>query len=142
MMLPDSSVDDSCLDSPFCYARVLGIYHANVVYTGPGMVSYQPRRMEFLWVRWYHQIDIMKTGWKSRRLDRAKFPPMSAAGAFGFVDPNNVLRACHIIPVFHKGLRHVDGNGLSRCAQDSSDWIEYYINRYYILFIVPFSKLM
>ena len=84
----------------------------------------------------------MKTGWKSRRLDHAKFPPMSAAGAFGFVDPNDVLRACHIIPVFHKGLRHVDGNGLSRCAQDSSDWIEYYINRYYILFIVPFSKLM
>ena len=25
MMLPDSSVDDSCLDSPFCYAHVLGI---------------------------------------------------------------------------------------------------------------------
>jgi hypothetical protein len=27
---------------PFRYARVLGIYHANVVYVGPGMVNYQP----------------------------------------------------------------------------------------------------
>ncbi|KAF8834372.1 hypothetical protein BDN67DRAFT_992676 [Paxillus ammoniavirescens] len=28
---------------PFCYARVLGIYHANVIYIGPGSKDYQSR---------------------------------------------------------------------------------------------------
>jgi hypothetical protein len=27
---------------PFGYAQVLGIYHANIVYTGPRMIDYQP----------------------------------------------------------------------------------------------------
>src|ERR1700722_3457156 len=40
-------------DHPFMYARVLGIYHANVIYTGEGMVDYQARRVEFLWIRWF-----------------------------------------------------------------------------------------
>lgn len=141
MMLQAPSVDEGCSGPPFCYARVLGIYHANVVYTGPGMVNYQPHRMEFLWVRWYHQIDAARTGWKYRKLDRANFAPISAAGAFGFVDPSDILRACHLIPVFHKGLQHVDGHGFSRFAQDSSDWVEYYINRCVFLCRLATSNL-
>lgn len=130
MMLPDAaSPEDSHTDSPFRYARVLGIYHANVVCAGPGMVNYQPCRMEFLWVRWYIQIDTAQTGWRSRKLDHGRFPPVSTVGAFGFVDPNDILRACHVIPVFRKGLYHVDGRGLSHCARDSSDWVEYFFNR-------------
>ena len=38
------------VDHPFLYARVLGIYHANVIYTGGRAPSYQARRFEFLWV--------------------------------------------------------------------------------------------
>ena len=41
------------VDHPFLYSHVLGIYHANIVYTGDGVQSYQARRFEFLWVRWY-----------------------------------------------------------------------------------------
>ena len=40
----------------FLYARVLGIYHANVIYTGPQSMDYRPLWMEFLWVRWYTWI--------------------------------------------------------------------------------------
>ena len=115
---------------PFYYAQVLGIYHANIVYTGLGMVDYQPRRMEFLWIRWYQHAELMQSGWDTHRLDRIQFPPLAAEDAFGFIDPLDAVRACHIIPAFASGKLHIDGRGLSHCAQDRSDWVSYYVNRY------------
>ena len=43
------------LDSahPFLYAHVLGIFHANIIYSGPGSKDYIARRLEILWVRWF-----------------------------------------------------------------------------------------
>jgi hypothetical protein len=114
---------------PFRYARVLGIYHVNVVYVGPGMVDHRPRRLEFLWVRWYQRTAVLNTGWGARKLDTVQFPPVTSDEAFGFVDPSEVLRCCHIVPAFAQGKVHIDGRGRSRCARDSSDWRTYYINR-------------
>jgi hypothetical protein len=119
----------AALIHPFCYARVLGIYHANVIYTGPGMLDYRPRRLDFLWVRWY-QYDEGPSGWDVCRLDRLSFPPMAGEDAFGFLDPSDVLRGSHIIQAFALQKRHPDAIGLSRCAQDSGDWNAYYVNRY------------
>jgi hypothetical protein len=34
----------------FLYAHVLGIFHANVIYTGPGMCDYEAHHLDFLWV--------------------------------------------------------------------------------------------
>lgn len=115
----------------YLYARVLGVCHANIVYVGPRAVDYQPRRMDFLWVRWYEQVDSGCTGWSSRKLDRARFPSFSdsTGRGFGFIDPSLVLRASHIIPMFRKGKRYEDGKGMSLCGKDSSDWKEYYISR-------------
>ena len=47
---------DPKIDHPFWFARVLGIYHVNVVYTGSGMLDYTPRRFDFLWVRWFSNM--------------------------------------------------------------------------------------
>ncbi len=127
MVLADS--DDNNSAQPFRYARVLGIFHVNAIYVGPGMTNYQPHRLEFLWVRWYHNMDTIATGWQARKLDRVQFPSMSEGDAFDFLDPSDVLRGCHIVPAFAKGKLHSDGKGFSRCAQDSSDWVEYYVNR-------------
>jgi len=114
---------------PYGYAKILGIYHANAMYVGPGMVDYQPRRMEFLWVRWYRRVEAVRTGWDFHKLDRVQFSPVGEEDAFGFIDPSDVLRSCHLIPAFSKGKAHVDGKGLSVCAQDSSDWAAYYVMR-------------
>jgi hypothetical protein len=108
----------------FRYARVLGVYHANVVYVGLGMVDYQPRRMEFLWVRWYRHSIV--GGWASRRLDCFHFPSVTQQDSFGFIDPSDVLRACHMIPAFAQEPLHLDGIGMSPLARDSSDWVTYY----------------
>ena len=59
MLLADNGhvANSPSTDYHFLYARVLGVYHANVVYTGPGMHDYTSRRLDFLWVRWYEVVD-------------------------------------------------------------------------------------
>ena len=116
---------------PFLYGRVLEIFHANVVYKGPGMCDYTPRRLYFLWVRWYDLEPATKKGKSTTlyELDRLAFPSVSHQGAFGFLDPSDVLRGCHIIPAFAKGRAFPDGRGISRLARDSDDWKGYYVSR-------------
>lgn len=125
---PSNSLDPSPLH-PFKYARVLGVYHVNAIYAGPGMIDYKPHRFEFLWVRWFRPIHTISAGWHTRKLDRVQFLPIAEDGAFGFVDPSDIIRSCHIIPRFAKGKLHSDGKGLSLCARDSTDWTEYYVGR-------------
>lgn len=126
--VPDDP-DDNEEPQRFLYARVLGIYHANMVYTGPGTIDFQPRRMEFLWVRWFQPNTPV--GWDSRRLECIKFFPVEHEYAFGFLDPDVVLRSCHILP--KHALGQPSGLGLSPIAKDKNDWYHYYINRYFLL---------
>jgi hypothetical protein len=127
MLLSDEEDDDP---HHFRYARVLGIYHVNVVYTGPDSLDYTPRRLDFLWVRWFQSFGARPTRWADFRLDSVHFPPMANDNAFGFVDPMDVLRGCHIIPTFRHGQIHRDAISLSRCAEDAQDWQRYNVNRY------------
>jgi hypothetical protein len=127
MLLADNADDPN--SHHFLYARVLGVYHANVIYIGPGMYSYEARRLDFLWVRWYEVVDPTSSGWGSLRLDSVRFPPMNQEDAFGFLDPKDVLRGCHVMPNLAKGKRHADGVGISHCAKDSEDYHRYYIGR-------------
>jgi hypothetical protein len=113
----------------FLYARVIGAYHANVIYTGTGMRDYEARRMDFLWVRWYDVVDPASSGWGASKLDSLRFLPINGPDAFGFVDPSDVLRGCHVLPTFVKGKRHMDGVGVSRCARDGKDYHRYYVGR-------------
>jgi hypothetical protein len=113
----------------FLYARVLGAYHANAVYTGPGMLDYKARHFDFLWVRWYEVMDPRSSGWSNSALDSVCFPPMHEDESFGFVDPNDVLRGCHILPAFTKGKRKETTMDVSRCAKDSKDYKVYYVGR-------------
>jgi hypothetical protein len=117
------------LDHPFLYARVLGIFHANVIYRGGRVSDYTARRVEFLWVRWFVYDENRSVRWDECRLDSVHLPPMATEGAFGFVDPHDVLRSCHIIPAFAGGRVHSDGVGLSRIARDAEDWSHYCVNR-------------
>jgi hypothetical protein len=129
MLLANPDDLEANSNHPFLYARVLGIYHANVVYVGPGMRDYVPRRLEFLWVRWFQYFGSRSVIWKDCRLDCVRFPPMASEHAFGFVDPRDVLRGCHVMQRFAKGTVHADVIGLSRLVDDSTDWCFYYVNR-------------
>ena len=127
MLLADCA--DGSSSSDFLYARVLGAYHANVIYTRPGMRDYTARCFNFLWVRWYHVVDPGSSGWRTSTLDTVRFPPMHEDNSFGFVDPNNVLRGCHILPAFAKGKREEANVNVSHCAKDTKDYLRYYVGR-------------
>jgi hypothetical protein len=128
MVLADNN-DDS--DHPFLYARVIGIFHVNSVYVGGPTVDYHPRKVEVLWVRWFeYDVDAPTGSWSDCRLDRLRFPLMAGEHSFGFLDPADVVRGCHIIPAFSTKKRYSDGRGISQCARDANDWESYYLNRY------------
>ena len=50
MLLADDAEGSPISSNHFLYAQVLGGYHANVIYTGPGMCDFEARRFDFLWV--------------------------------------------------------------------------------------------
>jgi hypothetical protein len=130
MLLANNADSNDDSSHPFLYARVLGIFHVNVIYTGGGSLDYTARRMEFLWVRWFKYDHAQSLTWTNLRLDQVRFLPMADEEAFGFVDPSDVLRGCHIVPTFVRGRSRVDGIGLSRLAHDEQDWSQYFVNRW------------
>ncbi|KAF9221244.1 hypothetical protein BS17DRAFT_810136 [Gyrodon lividus] len=83
-----------------------------VIYASPGSKDYQACHLEFLW-----------------------FVPLTSADAFGFVNPEDIVRGCHIIPAFAHGRLHSDGNPVSMNAWDSDDWRFYYVNWYLVHFL-------
>ncbi|EGN92222.1 hypothetical protein SERLA73DRAFT_66101 [Serpula lacrymans var. lacrymans S7.3] len=70
------------------YAKVLGIYHSNVIYVGPGMVNYQAHRIYFVWVRWYQ---CFKPTEATNALEELSFLPIDDNNTFGFIDPEDIL---------------------------------------------------
>ncbi len=113
---------------PFWYARVLGIYHANILDRTERFP--RPKRMEFLWVRWFGMDPDWVGGPSTLRLDRVGYVPENdPSGAFGFIDPSHVLRACHLIPAFHLGkTTNLLGPSEVRDSTDG-DWVNYYVMR-------------
>lgn len=115
-------------EHPFYYACIIGIFHADVIYTGIGSKDYWACHMEFLWVRWFEKLE-QPSGWQQNSLDVLKFAPMAAPGTFGFVNPDDVLKGCHLIPRFCTGWLHSDGISVSWIVGDADDWKNYYVNR-------------
>jgi hypothetical protein len=129
LLSPDTDVGHQ-----YQYAQIIGIYHVNLIYNNPTTHQYCTQRMEFLWVRYFKHLDniTVQRGWKLARLDQLQFYTMDHQDAFGFVDPAQVVRACHLIPKFALGQQYADGSlgsSQSQCVKDSRDWRAYYANR-------------
>ena len=120
---------------PYWYARILGVFHAVVRHpTLPDPVS-----MDFVWIRWYgfdNNPQNPPTGWKARRLHRLGFVPHDTAGdpdaspAFGFLDPNHIIRGVHILPAYHHGADEfsLPPSSTARLpSEDDSDYKFYYV---------------
>jgi hypothetical protein len=123
MVLADG---DDAESHPFLYGCVLGVYHVNVIYTGPGMLDYRARRLEFVWVRWYDHIKPHGS-WSTRTLDQLDFP---GEGGYDFIDPANIMRGCHIIPAFAQGRSGTNRQGNTEATHAHlRGWNRYYINR-------------
>lgn len=128
MVYSNEDNDNSLLPKhPFWYAQVLGIFHANVRLDTPdGFTPYKV--IDFLWVRWLGLDSNVKGKSKGTELDRVGYIPSEDPEAFGFLDPDCVIRAAHLIPAF-KYEKTVD-LCLPSVARDSKgDWQYFYVNR-------------
>lgn len=116
---------------PFWYARVLGIFHTEVLHTGPHSRNNGAQRMEFLWVRWFGVEPNYRSGFKAARLPKVGFVPEDDPNAFGFLDPALVLRGCHLEPAFAGGrtcelLKTVSPTA-ARPLHETDDWANFYV---------------
>ncbi|KAG8697132.1 hypothetical protein FRC09_008057 [Ceratobasidium sp. 395] len=120
---------DNDPEHPFWYAKVIGIYHADIVWLNNTQTR-TPRRMEFLWVRW---MEIVELGsWDRCELDRVAYASGdSYRDAFGFLDPAAVIRSTHLIPAFKFGwVNSASRSSLASDDLDKGDWHSYYVNRF------------
>ncbi|KIL59478.1 hypothetical protein M378DRAFT_131528 [Amanita muscaria Koide BX008] len=122
-------------DEPFWYARVIGIYHANIWTSHPDVAYQTVRKMEFLWVRWFGTEPDYVGGFKPARLPKLGFVESSKEDAFTFIDPNQVLRGCHLIPAFNEGRTQEllpFEQSIARVPRkgefEGEDWLNYYVN--------------
>lgn len=117
---------------PYWYARVYGIFHVNVQYMGPGPMHRKIMKMHVLWVRWFGRDFSALGGFSTRRLHRVGL--LDGDGAFGFLDPELVIRGVHMIPAFHH-LKIPEEEIVKttlrceRAGEDQSDWRYYYVNQ-------------
>ena len=110
---------------PYWYARVIGIFHANVALRGGDS---PPKRMDFLWVHWFGRDLGHKSGWRTRRLHRVGFVESQDPDAYGFLDPASIIRAVHLIPAFSLGTSTAEAD-----PSRNADWQQYYVNMYVVL---------
>lgn len=113
---------------PYWYARILGIYHMDVWLNVGGLVK--RHQIEVLYVRWLALVTDHQSGMNRARLPKIAFVEESDRDAFGFLDPGQVIRSVHLIPVFasNRGttsLRY--GKSFGRPCGDLDDWEAFYV---------------
>lgn len=110
---------------PFWYARVLGIFHVNIINQSSTSRESAAVPILFLWVRWYNFDKAYRSGRAERRLHRIGFVPGDGPDAFDFINPADIVRASHLIPAFALGLtREIlppSSLALPGCDDDNED---------------------
>ncbi|GAB1524474.1 hypothetical protein RhiTH_007628 [Rhizoctonia solani] len=119
-------------EHPFVYAKILGVYHAKVLYD-----RRPPKRYEFIHVRWLYYDYDRPGGWEHHKLDRLHYQmcrnDQDILDAFDFIDPKDILRATHLIPDFQAGKTPEYIPRFHSFAHDhteGTDWSAYYVNRF------------
>ena len=133
MTLSHEDDEESKTKFSYWFEWIVGIFHAMVVYTGPGSHSVKPQHMEFLFVQWFGYDLGHWGGWNANHLYWISFIDRDDKAAFGFLDPQEVIWGVHLIPVSHYGWTH-NLLPLSHFAcprQDNDeDWEFFYMNQW------------
>jgi hypothetical protein len=129
IMVLSHESEDEPKRHPFWYARILGVFHANIRHMGPRSQNPHVQKMEFLWVRWFGRDLDHRSGWKAKRLHRLGFVSSNDPAAFGFLNPQHVIRAVHLMPAFSYGrTKGLLGPSIVRQPHEGDeDWVYYYI---------------
>ena len=126
------SPEDGAGVHPYWYTQVLKVYHTNVSTTHPEALRHSAQRMEFLWVRWLGIEPGYRSGSRVARLPKVGFVEHTGDDAFGFLDPDLIIRGSHLIPDFNSGrtrdLMPHDGLTVARPPDQKDDWTNFYVN--------------
>ena len=106
------------------------MFHVDVRYIGLERQDPAPRCIDFLWVRWFAHNRNVKTGWAVCRLPCIGFYPQGEPEAFGFIDPEDVIRGVHVIPAFRYGhtTQLLPPSIARNKSENDEDWDWYYVN--------------
>ncbi|KAL5537155.1 hypothetical protein ACEPAF_978 [Sanghuangporus sanghuang] len=115
---------------PYMYARIVRLFHLQVAYSGPGQTHQSFRRMDVAWVRWFHIDSSSSFSISAKRLPQLRFPHYTNTSAFGFINPDLIVRATHVIPKFSSGKTRYT---LPKCivpskSKETNDYLVYYVN--------------
>ncbi|EDQ99528.1 uncharacterized protein LACBIDRAFT_334986 [Laccaria bicolor S238N-H82] len=124
--------EDGMPEHPYWYARIIGIFHTQVLHTGPESRTSEPQHMEFLWVRWFGLDQEQPSGWRPKRLHRVGFVDGEDEAAFGFLDPEQVICVVHLMPAFHhgQGTSNLKPSIARPLTEKDEDWVFYYIGMF------------
>ena len=130
IMMLSRETDNEEPSHPFEYARILGIFHVDVVHHIPGENKATTTSIEIIWVRRFRVENAHSAGFKRRRLYRLEFLPSSDPDAFGFVHPDEIIRGTHLIPAFsHGGTdQFLSGVSIARNEDEYDDYRYFYVN--------------
>lgn len=121
---------------PYWYARIIGIFHALVSSSHPGVPSQERslRRMDFLWVRWFGvEPGRLQYGIRYARLPKIGFVESTDPYAFTFLDPAQAIRGVHLIPAFSEERTSAllpNANSIARVlnSKEDDDWVNFLVN--------------
>ncbi|KAK0479044.1 hypothetical protein EDD18DRAFT_1312527 [Armillaria luteobubalina] len=89
----------------YWYAHVIGIFHAEACYHDPNgsLEDSLPFNVNFIWVHWYGFDGKHRSGFKAKQPHWVGFVQGEDPEAFGFLDPSDVIRGTHLVPVYRLG---------------------------------------
>jgi hypothetical protein len=131
---PDIMVLSDDDEHPYMYARILDLFHVNATNTGPNSIlppDDSGAMVQMAWVRWF-KLDRRPgpSGFHSLRYPSVSFYESCSPDAFGFIHPDEIIRAVHLIPSFKSGqtVQYLDGPSKARPEIEDRDWEHFNVN--------------
>ena len=123
-------------EHPYLYGRVLDFFHVNVKNDGPNTLlppDNNTAMLQMAWVRWF-KLDTPPgpSGFSSLRYPSVSFYECNEPDALGFIHPDEIVRAVHLIPAFKLGCTNkylcTPSKGHPEAEED--DWVAFHVNMY------------
>ena len=131
---PDIMVLSDDEEHPYLYGRVLDFFHVNATNNCPDTLlpsGSDPAILQMAWVRWFTlNTPPGPSGFRSLRYPSVSFCEAQEVDAFGFIHPDEIVRAVHLIPTFKLGRtgRYLGTPSNGRPEAEEDDWRAFNVN--------------
>jgi len=143
---PDVMVLSDDEEHPYLYGRVLDFFHAIAKNDSPSTLlsaDNDTAVLQMAWVRWFKlNRPEGPSGFCSLRYPSVSFYEGHELDAFGFIHPDEIIRAVHLIPAFKLGRtkEYLGTPSMGRPEAKDGDWRAFHVNMYVLhSFPIPCS---